>query len=230
MGHSKIRHGDDEVFIISPDGFRYKWLRWDDDLGVSKLFFTGEEISKWVPPEVWPEALENDIMAELELKRIGDDGDPELAKQREKNGVADCAYLSGFSGGLLISESAKLCFEEELGIETQFLNVGAGELKHTFFNCVNTLDALDDKKCEVRLLPNGRPVEILQHAFRPDVLNQEFIFKVRWPLSDVPDSIALPRTIFATAKAVAAMKSRALSSFIFTPIRTLNGRYRFSPT
>ncbi|MBR0641991.1 imm11 family protein [Plastoroseomonas hellenica] len=120
--------------------------------------------------------------------------------------VTDCPYLGAVQ--LLLSARARDVLAPLLEPEGEFLPVEAAFGAYWIYNCLRSLEALDEARSVAERFPDGDIKRITRHELRPEVIGQHAIFHLHGKTG----------IYYATDRLVAAVERAGLTGFVFTEV------------
>lgn len=110
------------------------------------------------------------------------------------------------SDPMAVSRRALDALLPHIGLAVQVVPLVFDEGEYSLLNIVNVIDALDLEKSEKTFYrADGTLKDVVRHVFRPDVVHDQFIFKI-------PQA---PRRAFVTDRFVEVVQSAGLTGFQF---------------
>lgn len=214
----------EQVYEVHPDGVKFRQLSFESSWQAASPFMYGKPLDEIGDLSFRYRSLEEDVADEEGLLEDDDGGDPELARRRFEAGAADCAYVLGFVTTLVLSSKAKEELAATLNAAGQMIPVDVDGDTFFVFNCTRLLDAVDAESTEVRFVGDGRPSQFTRLSFREEAVQNETVFRVRWPepeetVGDVDYSqIPPPTQVYCTQKFVDMVLENGLKGFRFKVI------------
>ena len=217
-----------QVFAVEAEGYQYRNLICENDRQFRLKFIHGTVITDLPSPLFRMQTLEEDIQAEEEQIAMGDTGDPDEARKRYENGVGDCAYAYGFSTSLIFSKKATDQIGKILEATGQLFRVDVNGDEFFIYNCTRLIDAINPNESLLTFNSRGRPTGFEKLCFQASSIENELIFKTRWPkptnkeMSFDYSSIPPPSPIYVTEPFVELVNNYELTGFQFNPVGTVN--------
>jgi hypothetical protein len=110
---------------------------------------------------------------------------------------------------MVLSRRALDVLLPRIGHLVQLVPLQFNEGEYAAINITHVIDALDEARSDIERFPSsGRISRILRHAFKPDRVKDELIFKI-------PQT---PRRAFVTDRFVKLVNDAGLTGFAFEPI------------
>jgi hypothetical protein len=209
------------VYEVRADSINYRHLSFESSWKAASPFLYGKPLNEIGELSFRYLTLEEDVADEEELMADEDGGDPELARRRFETGSADCAYVLGFVTTLVLSSRAKEELAATLDATGQVFPVEVDGDTFFVFNCTRLLNAVDAEGTEVRFVGDGRPSQFTQLSFKDEAIQDETLFKARWPEPEETGGevdylqIPPPTQIFCTQKFVDMVRENGLRGFQF---------------
>lgn len=120
--------------------------------------------------------------------------------------LTDCPHLG--AAQLLLSARARDALAPLLEPEGEFLAVEAAFGDYWIYNCLRSLDALDEAQSAIERFPDGGIKRITRHELQPEVIGQHAIFHLHGKTG----------TCYATDRLAAAVERAGLTGFMFTEV------------
>lgn len=120
--------------------------------------------------------------------------------------LTDCPYLGAVQ--LLLSARARDALAPLLEPEGEFLPVDAAFGTYWIYNCLRSLEALEETQSAVERFPDGGIKRIARHELRPEVIGQHAIFHLQGKTG----------IYYATDRMAAAVERAGLTGFVFTEV------------
>jgi hypothetical protein len=129
-------------------------------------------------------------------------------RKRKAEGLCDFTAVAAKESVPVLSTRAKQVVAPMLGDKAQWLPLTFDEQEYWLLNLLNIVDALDEAQSILCRLPDGKVIGIDGYALRPDLIVQEWMFKVS----------TAPFDVLVTERFRSLVEDNSLTGLHFQPV------------
>jgi hypothetical protein len=129
-------------------------------------------------------------------------------RKHQPEPLCDFTAVTAMVHAPVLSARAKQLIEPVLSDRAQWLPLAFEEKEYWLLNLLNLVDALDHERSRVSRLPDGKVMCIDAYAFKPEMLEQQWMFKVP----------TAPFDVLVTERFRSLVEEQGLTGLYFQPV------------